>query len=285
MRLRLHTLVPLLLIAEWGCAAKPYQASFNSPLLQPREAPEVAKNGVAIAVDPITRENLQQFPDVARIATWREPDPGAAHPIGMGSGISSTSQLQMVPRSALISFVPLPAFRVRIANGSSRPVSFGSGQVQLEDNLHRQYAPILDSLTIRGRFIRDMTGTNTHIANDQSMMRSFINIIDELPILNPSVVIAPGGSWMGYAVFETGAIGGDEYNAWMNSVQSFDLRLRGSASPGENGPEFTFNLDKQNKVVSLTCPADAKTPSLEKCSRPDDPSTIRSGITRPEGQR
>jgi len=273
----------LCVIAVWGCAAKPYQASFNSPLLQPRESSEMAKNGIHLAVDPATRENATQFPDLAVLATWREPDPGAQHPIGTG-GVSQTSQLQMVQRSGLVTLVPLPAFRVRIANVSNQPVSFGPGQVKLEDNLHRQYEQILDPMALRGRFVRDMHGTNGHIANDQSMMRPFINAIDQLPILNPGVSIPAGGNWMGYAVFETGAIGADEYNAWINSVQSFVLRLQPSP-PGGSGPEFAFNLDKQNKVVTLNCPSDAKTPSLEKCSRPDDPSGLGSGLTRPEGQR
>jgi len=281
---RSRIIAALCISVVWGCAAKPYQANFNSPLLQPRESSEVTKDGVTLAVDPVTRENAPQFPDVAVLATWREPDPGSLHPIGMGTGINQTSQLQMVERSGIVAIAPLPAFRIRIANNSNQPISFGPGQVKLEDNLHRQYEQISDPMTLRGRFVRDMHGTNTHIANDQSMMRPFINAIDQLSILSPRVSIPPGGNWMGYAVFETGAIGPDEYNAWINGVQSFVLRLQASA-PGGSGPELPFNLDKQNKMVTLNCPSDAKTPSLEKCSRPDDPSVIRSGITRPEGQR
>ncbi len=282
MRLRLKVAAALLTIAVCGCAAKPYQASFNSPLLEPRGTPEIEKSAVIIAVDPVTRENVTQFPDLASMVSWREADPGAGHTIGSGIG---TGQIQMVERSGLIVFVPLPAFRIRMANSSNQPVSFGSGHVQLEDNLHRQYAQIVDAITLRGRFIREMTGTNTHIANDQSLMRQFINIIDQLPVLNPGVTIPPGGKWMGYAVFETGAIGPDEYNAWMNSVQNLVLRLQSSGPGGANGPEFAFNLDKQNKVLALTCPSDAKAPSLEKCSRSDQISTVGSGVTRPEGQR
>jgi len=285
MRLQLHASAALLAIAALGCAgAKPYQASFNSPVLQPRDAPEMEKNGIVIAVDPISRENLTQFPDVARIASWREADPGSQHYIGSTGGISNTSQIQMVERSATIAFVPLPAFRLRMANSTNQPVTFPAGRVQLEDNLHRQYPPIVDTMTLRGRFTREMTGTNSHIANDQGLMRAFINGIDQIPLLTPAVTIPPNGKWSGYAVFEVGAIGEDEYNALMNSVQSFVLRLQ-SSTGSSNGPEFAFNLDKQAKVVALTCPAEAKVPSLDKCSRNEATSVVGSGLTRPEGQR
>jgi hypothetical protein len=282
MHLRSRIPAALFTIAVSGCAAKPYQASFNSPLLAPSGEPEVEKNAVVMAADPVTRENVTQFPELASMVTWRQPDPGATHSIGTGV---TSAQMQMVERSGLIVFVPLPAFRIRMANSSNQPVSFGAGHVQLEDNLHRQYPQIVDALTLRGRFIREMTGTNTYIANDQTLMRPFINHIDQLPILNPGVTIPPGGKWMGYAVFETGAMGPDEYNAWMNSVQSFVLRLQGSNPGGANGPEFAFNLEKQNRMVALTCPSDAKTPSLEKCSRNEPTSSVGSGVTRPEGQR
>jgi len=285
MRLQLHASAALLAIAALGCAgAKPYQASFNSPVLQPRDAPEMEKNGIVIAVDPISRENLTQFPDVARIASWREADPGSQHYIGSTGGISNTSQIQMVERSATIAFVPLPAFRLRMANSTNQPVTFPAGRVQLEDNLHRQYPPIVDTMTLRGRFTREMTGTNSHIANDQGLMRAFINGIDQIPLLTPAVTIPPNGKWSGYAVFEVGAIGEDEYNALMNSVQSFVLRLQ-SSTGSSNGPEFAFNLDKQAKVVALTCPAEAKVPSLDKCSRNEATSVVGTGLTRPEGQR
>jgi len=284
MRL-LHASAALLAMVALGCAgAKPYQASFNSPVLQPRDAPEMEKNAVIIAVDPIARENLTQFPEVARIASWRESDPGSQHYIGATGGVSNTSQVQMVQRSAEVALVPLPAFRLRMANSTSQPVSFPAGRVQLEDNLHRQYPAIVDTLTLRGRFTREMTGGNTHIANDQGLMRTFMNAIDQIPLLSPAVTIPPGGKWSGYAVFEVGAIGEDEYNALMNSVQSFVLRLQ-SSTGGANGPEFAFNLDKQAKVVALTCPPEAKVPSLDKCSRNEPTPVIGSGLTRPEGQR
>jgi hypothetical protein len=284
MRLR-HFSAALLTIAALGCAgAKPYQANLNSPVLEPRDSPQMEKNGVIIAVDPIARENLQQFPEVARIASWREADPGAQHYIGATGGVSNTSQMQMVERSAVIAFVPLPAFRLRMANNTGQPVTFPAGRVQLEDNLHRQYPAIVDTLTLRGRFTREMIGTNTHIANDQGLMRVFTNGIDQIPLLSPSVTIPPGGKWNGYAVFEVGAIGEEEYNALMSSVQSFMLRLQSSVG-GSNGPEFAFNLDKQTKAVAVTCPPEAKVPSLDKCSRNDATPVIGSGLTRPEGQR
>src|SRR5215813_2747810 len=67
MRL-LHASAALLAMVALGCAgAKPYQASFNSPVLQPRDAPEMEKNAVIIAVDPIARENPIRVPSTTSV--------------------------------------------------------------------------------------------------------------------------------------------------------------------------------------------------------------------------
>lgn len=269
-----------------GCAgAKPYQATFNAPVLKARDTPQVTKDAVTILVQPITRENMMEFPDVVRIATWRQPDPGAYHPISVpGGGSPQASQVQTVQRSGPVSLIPLPSFLVRIANQGKKPVSFARAQYQLQDNMNRGYAPISDPLALKGRFQADINGQNTYIANDRSLVDPFLNQVQQLPLLNSSVVIPPGGNWGGYLVFDTPTRDKGEYSAFLGSIQSFILRLEGvsTANSGTTGDEFAFVIDKASNPIAVTCPGDVKEPSLEKCEASAG-TTAGSSVTRPGG--
>src|SRR5260370_14197151 len=98
-RYQTRTWCLLLAAAGFACAgAKQYQTTFSAPVLHSRETPEVTKDGVTIAAVPITRENMLQFPEVARMVSWREPDPRAPHPT-TGGGQATPPQLQTVVRS------------------------------------------------------------------------------------------------------------------------------------------------------------------------------------------
>ncbi len=249
----------LLIAAVLAACSRPYQQLFNSPVLEARSSAQATQDAIKVAIEPITRENLLEFPELGRAVTWREPDPKSQHPIGGPPPF----RVQWMDRTATVALVPLPAFRVTIENRSKRPLSFGS-RVGLVDDLQRQYRPIPDTASLKSRLARDMFGTSSYLATDAPRMRSFSYAIDELTILTPSESIEPGANWMGYLFFETGAIGADDYNLWMSSVSSFTLRLKSSI---EGGPEFIFNLEKHNRAVTLTCPSHVKVPSLESCSR------------------
>jgi len=246
----------LFLAAVLAACSRPYQQSFNSPLLEARSGSQTTPEAIRVAIQPVTRENLRDFPELGRAAKWREPEPGSHQ-----HGAPNPIRVQMVDRVATLALVPLPAFLVSVQNGSKQPLSFGS-RIELVDDSRRQYRPIADMPSLKSRLARDMFGTSSYLAADAGLMRIFSDALDELTVLGPSVIIEPGALWTGYLFFETGALGVDEYNLWMASVQSFTLRLKGSL---EAGPEFAFNLDKRNQTVSLTCPAYVKAPSLERC--------------------
>ena len=248
--------IRILLAAVLAACSSPYQHSFNSPLLEARPSSQTTPEAIRVAIQPVTRENLRDYAELGRAAKWREPEPGSHQ-----SGAPTPIRVQMVDRIATLALVPLPAFLVSVQNGSKQPLSFGS-RIELVDDLRRQYRPIPDMPSLKSRLARDMFGTSSYLASDATLMRTFSDALDELTILGPSVSIEPGTLWTGYLFFETGAIGVDEYNVWMSSIQSFTLRLKGSLKAG---PEFVFNLDKRNRAVSLTCPTYVKAPSLERC--------------------
>src|SRR5260370_17423043 len=75
-RYQTRTWCLLLAAAGFACAgAKPYQTTFNAPVLHSRETPEGTKDEVTIPAVPITLANILQFPELARMVRCTEPDP------------------------------------------------------------------------------------------------------------------------------------------------------------------------------------------------------------------
>jgi len=250
--------------AVCGCASsKPYQASFKVPTLSVRGDPDVVIQGVQIGLAPITRDNETKFPQVARPATWRQPDPGSPATIGAeGRAVPSGKTIQ---QSEVIELVPLPAFFIGIANRTGKPLSLSATKIEVEDSAHRPYSVILNPEVLRQRFFGDITVANPFIAGDRALMDRLTQQIVNLPLLNPGVVVPDGEVWRGYLVMDVNARSSSEYYSLMKSIQGFTVRLKDVPTGG--GPsDFVFAVDKAERATTLTCPGEVGDPSPEKCT-------------------
>ena len=251
---------PMIALAISACAAnKPYQASVDMHLLRPRVPPAVPEgNTVAIVAFPIFRENLGDYGEIARYAKWTEMNTVAA-------GINTAWR-------GLLSLVPLPAFQIHIVNHTGKPVSLSEIQVRVEDNKHREYSFLSDYVSLKGRFVADMHGMNTSIANDRDLIEKLLREIHQIPLLAPGVVVQPGQTWIGYLVLNTDAHNPDEYREMMSSLDSLVIRIRNFPAGGSEQVELF--VDKVVRPISVSCPWDVKQPSLEKCT-PEEPAKKR----------
>ncbi len=250
-------------VASSCASSKPFQTSFNVPTLSVRGETDVVIQGVQIGVAPITRDNESKFPQVARPATWREPDPGAPTAIGAeGRAMPSGKTLQ---RSGVIELVPLPAFFVGIANRTGKPLSFSGTKIEVEDNAHRPYSVILSPEALRQRFFGDITGANPFVAGDRGLMDRLTQQIVNLQLLNPGVVVPDGEVWKGYLVLDVNARSSKEYYSLMKSIQGFTVRLK-DVPTGSGPSDFVFAVDKAERTTTLTCPGGVGDPSPEKCA-------------------
>jgi len=250
--------------AVGGCASsKPYQASFDVPTLSVRGETDIVIQGVQIGVAPITRDNVSKFPQLARPATWRQPDPAAPPAIGSeGRAVPSGKTIQ---HGAVIELVPLPAFFVGIANETGKPLSLSGTKIEVEDSAHRPYSVVLNPEALRERFFGDITGTNPFVAGDHTLMGRLMEQIVNLPLLNTSVVIPDGEVWKGYLVMDVNTRSSREYYSLMKSIQSFTVRLKGVPTSG--GPsDFVFAVDKAERKTMLTCPGEVADPAPERCT-------------------
>jgi hypothetical protein len=252
---------PMIALAVVACAGnKPYQASVDVHLLHPRVPPSSPKgNSVAIVAFPIFRENLGDYGEIARYATWTEMN-------AVSSGINST-------RRGLLSLVPLPAFQIHVVNQTSQPFSLSETQVQVEDNKGREYSLLADYVSLKGRFVADMHGMNSSIANDKHLIESLLREIHQIPLLNPGVVVQPGQTWVGYVVLNTDAHNPDEYRAMMSSLNNLVIRFR-NFPKGLGTEQVELFVDKVVQPINVSCPWDVKQPSLERCT-PEEPSKKR----------
>jgi hypothetical protein len=252
---------PMIALAVFACAGtKPYQATVDMHLLHPRVPPSAPQdNSVAIVAFPIYRENLGDFGEIARYATWNELNTVAA-------GIGTT-------RRGLLSLVPLPGFQVHVVNHTSQPFSLSETQVRVEDNKHREYSLLTDYVSLKGRFVADMHGMNNSIANDRNLMESLLREIHQIPLLTPGVVVQPGQTWIGYVVLNTDAHNPDEYRAMMSSLDNLVIRFR-NFPKGMGTDQVELFVDKVVQPINVSCPWDVKQPSLEKCT-PEEPAKKR----------
>lgn len=244
-----------------SCAStKPYQATIDLQMLRPREPPYITNaSTVVIFAFPIVRENLGGYGEIARVAKWTEMNRVAP---GVDTAWRGTLPL-----------VPLPAFQIHILNQTAKPVSLAQAQIQVEDDSHRSYSPLMDPVSIKGRLVADMHGMNESIANDRDLMEALLREVHQLRLLNPSVTVQPGEKWIGYLVLNTNAHNPAEYRAMMSSIQSFSIRFRNVPS-GTETKDFELLMDKVVRPIAVTCPWDVKQPSLEQCT-PDDATAKR----------
>lgn len=251
-----------------ACAArKPYQATLELQSLQIRENARESSEGVLIAIQPITRENIARFRDLSRTIYWREPNFNRADP-------NPTSN----PRNTLLRhgefvLVPLPAFRIVIENRSKEELKLAGMQIQIQDDLARGYTPILNRNQLRGRMIIDLMAFNRYAADDQDLVDSLTRELFKLTLLTPEVTVPAGGTWVGHLVLDLTAYNEEEYQSMMRSVQQFVLQLKDvttSLGPPLVKTIFPFKIEKSARSIVVICPDDVTKPSLTAC-QPQSP--------------
>ena len=246
-----------------GCIpTNPYQTTFNVPTLFLRDKNDRIKQGVQVSVVPITRENQVDFPQIARQVKWREPDPSTWVP----SGVENRTQAsQAFERSGVVELAPLPAFFVGISNHTGSTLSLSGMKIEVEDSAHRPYSVILNAEILRRRFFGDVTGANPFLAGDRALMDELMQQISNLPILNPGVAVPSGDVWRGFLALDIDARTPKEYYSLMKSIRGFTVRLK-DVPTGAGSSDFSFELDKAEKAVTLNCPGGLRDPSPEQCA-------------------
>jgi hypothetical protein len=261
-----------------GCAkTKPYQATFAVPNLTKREQQDVSKDGVTVAIAPVTRSNAIKY-GLAVELKWREmnrnvfgansPDSRSESNEQSGStnttGGTAARQATMM-RSGMLFVGPMPAFAVGIVNQSGRDLSLSGMTIEVVDDHQRPYRPLKDTGELKGRFTTDTQGAFPYVAQNRDQMDRMLSALDNVSLLSPRVSVANGTTWRGYLMLNLDAHDAQEYYAFMKSINGFTVRLKSVPTQAQPA-DFVFNLDKSEALAMLTCPGDVTDPIPEKCA-------------------
>lgn len=262
----------LLLGFGMACAArKPYQATLELQSLQIRENARESSEGVLIAIQPITRENIARFRDLIRMVSWREPNFNTEDPNAMGNPKNT------LLRQGEFFLVPLPAFRMVIENRSKEELKLAGMQIQIQDDLSRGYNPILNHNQLRGRMITELMAFNRYAADNQDLVDSLTRELFKVTLLTPEVVVPTGGTWVGHLVLDLSAHNEEEYESMMRPVQQFVLQLKDVTTSSGSQPvktNFPFKIEKSTRSILVSCPGAVTKPSLIACQ----PQSPRSSV-------
>ncbi len=165
----------------------------------------------------------------------------------------------------VVELAPLPAFFVGISNHTGSTLSLSGMKIEVEDSAHRPYSVILNAEILRRRFFGDVTGANPFLAGNRALMDELMQQISNLPILNPGVAVPSGDVWRGFLALDIDARTPKEYYSLMKSIRGFTVRLK-DVPTGAGSSDFSFELDKAEKAVTLNCPGGLRDPSPEQCA-------------------
>ncbi len=246
-------------IGSFGCAElAPVKTTLPIATLT---APDQATHDeVTMGVEAITPSNWKRFGNLVLSLSWREADRNA--PVAIGSGMTSGAKSQ-VARTADVPLLPLPVFRVRVANSTKGALSFAGAQAQLSDGTHSY--PMMARVDVMGRVTADIQSAHQEIASNPAELDAVRGAITQASIVDDRLSVAAGQQWDGYLVFKTDAHSDDEVNQLLLAGASFQVTISNLTVNGKAIAPFVFALPQKPTDTAATCPGDVKKPSLEKC--------------------
>lgn len=237
----------------------PTTATLAVPSLQVRDQAEVTRDGLTVALNPITVDNFRRFPQIHRMVTWNR-----SVPVG--------GQLVSVPGNLDTNVVPLPAFQVRIANHTGHVIRFTQSVFRLQDNLGRTYQLFAGTPDLvawnEGVWAAAATRAPDILPQVLPQLRSAVG---QLQLLGRSTELLNDDEWTGYLVFNLNVNTDQDYVELLNTVNQLTVRLAeipvevNEAGTPTRTTEFAFALDRTQGSLRVTCP-EGTAPSLAQCS-------------------
>lgn len=164
-------------------------------------------DGVRITFEPVTESRLARRPELAVPISWSEPP------------VSPTLRVDGGKRHArLAALVPLPALWMTIENHGPDPLQFGCTQLALTTGAGAAYriltrrnqveAVAVERLLAEEPSLRAWRTQQLATQRDPTAPLP-VDVVREalahVPLFDPSLVVPPGGRWVGAVAFEIGA--------------------------------------------------------------------------------
>lgn len=245
----------------------PVQVMLPIPSLRVHDSAEVTTEGITVSITPISSSNVEKHAQIYKRFTF-EVEVDEVDGLGNPTG-AKVKQNKQVKGSV----VPLPAFKVRIANNTGHVVRFTTSIFRLEDNVGQKYQTFASTQELLAWYEAALASAIPDAAMQQQIMQQSRGAIGSLQLLNRNVELLKGDEWSGFLIFnlDTGSEAG--YNEFMRGIERLNLRLAEIPVEADDAgnvvrtTEFRFAIDKTTIEIAAMCPAEEKNPSWEVCTR------------------
>jgi hypothetical protein len=236
----LLTCVSLALALLPACGPGVRHVSLSHPTLRVQGETEQTHDGLTIAVEPLTYENIARYPDVYRTFTLQ------------------TARGTAEARGPIL---PLPSFRITVTNHTGHVMRFTQSVIRLNDSLQNQFEVIPTTGELAAWEQQLNAGT---ISMYPSFGTQLSDAVGQLRIFSRNVELLNGDSTTYYLVFRLPLEGDAEdasrsYRALLERITRFSLRIAevpveiGEAGQVARTTEFQFDFDRAEYPQSAAC--------------------------------
>jgi hypothetical protein len=244
----LLTCVTLALVVLPSCGPGIRHVSLSHPTLRVQGETEQTRDGLTVSVEPITWENVSQYPEIVRTFTIRS---------GRATGTTSGAIL------------PLPAFRVRVVNHTGHRIRFTESAFRLESGVPGSRGARLMSHAELAAWVRG--GWREPIEMDPTLEGQLQTALQSLEYLTPETDLLDGDPFEGYLVFNVGVASDDDYRRVLSPpFNRYNLRLAeipietDDAGRVSRTTEFQFVFERSEYPQAAACRGSSE-PSWETC--------------------
>lgn len=239
----------------------PVTATLLVGSLRAHDAPEATRDGLTVTILPINGDNYTRFPQTHRRVTWTRT-------------VVRGGQVLSEPGSADATIVPVPCFKVSIANHTGHVLRFTQSVFRMQDNLGRAYQLYSGTPELLA-WNESVWGTALAAAPELNaqVLPQVRGAVGQLQLLNRNTELLNGDEWTGFLVFNLNLNSQSELEAFMSEIARVTVRLAeipvevNEAGAPTRTTEFSFAFDRAQVAVQVTCPPGTETPSLTQCAR------------------
>jgi hypothetical protein len=211
-------------------------------------------------------DTVRSFPQVYKMVTFNV----MRHPPGIFGGPA-----QPVQAKSEFSIIPLPAFKVSVANHTGHVLKFTQTVFRLETGTGQSYELFSGSNEI-GDWLENVVNSRPDLGPmvAAQVMPSLRGALSGLPMLNRNRELLNGDERNGFLIFNLNMSSANDLKKFVNSIDRLTIRLAEvpvaltDAGQVSKTTEFTFVVDKTTSPLHVKCPPSTKSPSTEIC--PED---------------
>jgi hypothetical protein len=261
-------LMAVMALAACGPPPQPVYATIPVPTLQVHDQPEVTKDGLTISLHPIMEDTVRSLPQVYKMVAFTV----MRHPSSIFGGPDTSKPAQPVQTKSELSIIPLPAFKVSVANHTGHVLKFTQAVFRLETGTGQSYELFSGSNEI-GAWLENVFNSQPDLGPQVAtqVMPGLKDALNALPMLNRNRELLNGDEWSGFLVFNLNLSSANDAKKFVNSIDRLTIRLAEvpvaltDAGQVSKTTEFTFVVDKTTSPLHVKCPPGTKSPSTEIC--------------------